>query len=32
MLETLIEYSYEQGLTPRRMKIEELFATETLQS
>jgi 4,5-dihydroxyphthalate decarboxylase len=32
MLETLIEYSYEQGLTPRRMKIEELFAAETLQS
>jgi 4,5-dihydroxyphthalate decarboxylase len=31
MLETLIEYSYEQGLTPRKMKVEELFAAETLQ-
>jgi hypothetical protein len=30
MLETLIDYSHEQGLTPRRMKIEELFAAETL--
>ena len=30
MLETLIGYSYEQGLTPRKMKVEELFAKETL--
>jgi 4,5-dihydroxyphthalate decarboxylase len=30
MLETLIEFSHEQGLTPRKMKIEELFAESTL--
>jgi 4,5-dihydroxyphthalate decarboxylase len=30
MLETLIEFSFEQGLTPRKMKIEELFAEQTL--
>jgi hypothetical protein len=30
MLETIIAYSHEQGLTPRQMKIEELFAEETL--
>jgi 4,5-dihydroxyphthalate decarboxylase len=30
MLETIINYSNEQGLTPRRMKMEELFAEETL--
>jgi 4,5-dihydroxyphthalate decarboxylase len=30
MLDTIIGYSYEQGLTPRQMKIEELFAKETL--
>jgi 4,5-dihydroxyphthalate decarboxylase len=32
MLETIINYSYEQGLTPRKMKIEELFAEETLDT
>lgn len=32
MLETITGYSYEQGLTPRKMKIEELFAPETLDS
>ena len=32
MLETITAYSHEQGLTPRKMKIEELFATETLDS
>ncbi len=32
MLETIIGYSHEQGLTPRRMKIEELFAKETYDS
>jgi len=32
MLETIISYSHEQGLTPRKMKIEELFAKETLDS
>jgi len=32
MLDTITEYSCEQGLTPRRMKIEELFAEETLDS
>lgn len=30
MLDTIINYSYEQGLTPRKMNIEELFAGETL--
>jgi 4,5-dihydroxyphthalate decarboxylase len=29
MLETIIAYSHEQGLTPRKMKIEELFAENT---
>jgi 4,5-dihydroxyphthalate decarboxylase len=32
MLDTITEYSCEQGLTPRRMKVEELFAEETLDS
>jgi hypothetical protein len=30
MLDTITEYSYEQGLTPRKMTVEELFAKETL--
>jgi 4,5-dihydroxyphthalate decarboxylase len=30
MLETIIGFSHEQGLTPREMKIEELFAEEVL--
>ena len=30
MLETIVGYSHEQGLTPRRMKVEELFAESTL--
>jgi len=30
MLDTLTEYSHEQGLTPRKMKFEELFAPTTL--
>ena len=29
MLDTIISYSHEQGLTPRKMKNEELFAAET---
>jgi 4,5-dihydroxyphthalate decarboxylase len=32
MLDTIIGYSHEQGLTPRKMKVEELFAPETLDS
>jgi hypothetical protein len=32
MLDTLIGFSHEQGLTPRQMKVEELFAKETLDS
>jgi 4,5-dihydroxyphthalate decarboxylase len=32
MLETIIGYSHEQGLTPRQMKVEELFAVETFDS
>jgi 4,5-dihydroxyphthalate decarboxylase len=30
MLDTIIGYSYEQGLTPRKMKMEELFAESGL--
>ncbi|HEY7220276.1 MAG TPA: hypothetical protein VH985_17965 [Candidatus Binatia bacterium] len=32
MLDTIINFSHEQGLTPRKMKIEELFAKETIDS
>jgi 4,5-dihydroxyphthalate decarboxylase len=32
MLETITAYSHEQGLTPRKMKVEELFAESTLGS
>jgi 4,5-dihydroxyphthalate decarboxylase len=32
MLDTIIGYSHEQGLTRRKMKVEELFAPETLDS
>jgi 4,5-dihydroxyphthalate decarboxylase len=31
VLETAAAYSVEQGLTPRRMKLEELFAASTLE-
>jgi 4,5-dihydroxyphthalate decarboxylase len=30
MLETLIDFSHEQGLTSKKMKVEELFAGSTL--
>src|SRR5689334_329921 len=30
MLDTITSYSHEQGLTPRQMKAEELFAKQTL--
>jgi len=30
MLDTITSYSFEQGLTPRQMTIEELFAEQTL--
>jgi 4,5-dihydroxyphthalate decarboxylase len=30
MLETIIDYSYEQGLTPEKARIEDLFAPATL--
>ncbi len=30
MLELLIDYSHEQGLTAKKMKVEELFAESTL--
>jgi len=30
MLDTIASFSYEQGLTPRKMKVEELFAESTL--
>ncbi|MEK9644803.1 MAG: ABC transporter substrate-binding protein [Alphaproteobacteria bacterium] len=29
-LETIAQYSYEQGLTPRQLKLEEIFAENTL--
>ncbi|HZT62200.1 MAG TPA: ABC transporter substrate-binding protein [Burkholderiales bacterium] len=32
VLETFLRYHYEQGLSKRRLKIEELFAPETLKS
>jgi len=32
MIETITGYSHEQGLTPRRMRVEELFAEETIDS
>ncbi len=32
MIDTIASYSHEQGLTPRKMTIEELFANETLDS
>jgi 4,5-dihydroxyphthalate decarboxylase len=31
MLDTIIGYSHEQGLTPRKLAIEELFAESTLE-
>jgi 4,5-dihydroxyphthalate decarboxylase len=30
MIDTIASFSYEQGLTPRKMTVEELFAKETL--
>ena len=30
VLETVAQYSFEQGLTPRRLKLEEIFAKNTL--
>jgi len=32
VLETFLRYHHEQGLSKRRLKAEELFAPETLQS
>ena len=32
MLETITQYSHEQGLTPRKMAIDELFAESTLNT
>jgi 4,5-dihydroxyphthalate decarboxylase len=29
-LETATQYSFEQGLTPRKVSLEELFAPQTL--
>ncbi|MBF8254235.1 MAG: NMT1 domain-containing protein [Deltaproteobacteria bacterium] len=31
MLDTIIGYSHEQGLTPRKMEVKELFAESTLE-
>jgi 4,5-dihydroxyphthalate decarboxylase len=30
VLETICDYSYEQGLTPRRMQLDEIFAPSTM--
>jgi 4,5-dihydroxyphthalate decarboxylase len=30
-IEALLQYSHEQGLSPRRIKLEELFAPSTLR-
>ena len=30
-IEALLQYTYEQGLTARRVKLEELFAPSTLR-
>jgi 4,5-dihydroxyphthalate decarboxylase len=30
VLDTVADYSFEQGLTPRRMQLEEIFAESTL--
>jgi 4,5-dihydroxyphthalate decarboxylase len=30
VLETLAAYSYEQGLTPRRVELDEVYAPSTL--
>ena len=30
VLETAAQYSHEQGLTPRRLRLEELFASSAL--
>ena len=30
-IEALLQYSYEQGLSPRRVKLEELFAPSTMR-
>jgi 4,5-dihydroxyphthalate decarboxylase len=31
-LEAFVQYAHEQGVTPRRLKVEELFAPETRES
>jgi hypothetical protein len=30
-LETAAQYSFEQGLTPRKMRLEELFSEKTME-
>jgi hypothetical protein len=30
-LEALLQYSHEQGLSPKRLRIEDLFAPSTLR-
>ncbi|MND03641.1 hypothetical protein D3C83_235690 [compost metagenome] len=32
VIETAAQMSYEQGLTPRRMKLEEIFAPEVMDT
>lgn len=32
VLDTFLRYHHEQGLSPRRLKPEELFAPETLEA
>ena len=31
-LEAFLQYAFEQGVTPRRLQVEELFAPETRES
>ena len=31
MLETIVAYSHEQGLTPAKLRLEDLFAPSTLE-
>jgi 4,5-dihydroxyphthalate decarboxylase len=31
VLDTFLRYHYEQGLSPRKLEVDELFAPETLE-
>jgi len=32
VLETYLQYTYEQGLTPRQMKLEELYPASMMET